>query len=653
MPFGTRPDAAGKPVDFNRVYAEYIRPALEAAGLEVLRVDGETGTGDMRTDLFQELLLADLVVADLTTDDPKVWYELGVRHALRARGVVLVCGGRATSVFDRYTGRRLGYGLREGAPDPATLPEDRRRLTEMVRSTMESWHGPGLSPVYRLLPGLREPHWRSLRADGAQEFWARHDAWARRVDRACRAGQIGDVLVLADEAPAAAFRAEAWTLAGQALREAGRFDFALEQLERGLAIEPDNLRGLREQGICLQQLAMAGAPGHSLERAREHYRGVLGRYPGDAETWALLGRVDRDAWTAAWRRADRTPEQMRDAATAQEALLRAAVDSYAGGFRRSPAHYRCGVNALVLMHLHRHLTGDARHDHELTTMAGAVRFAAQREPDPARIFRARISLGDLEVLTGTPENVKSAYRQAITSKDGDWLALDSGCARLRLLQDLGLRPDTVAAGIAAFERALQGLTQPAQPWQPRQVLLFSGHLIDAPDRLAPRFPAAKEPIAAQRIAQALEDLAAGPDDMALTQGACGGDILFTEACLQRGVRMHWLQPFLEPEFMERSVVCGGEVWRERYLDLRDRLAAPPRAAPTELGEPPHGAGEGCPYERCNRWLLYAALARGVDRVRLVCLWDGGGGDGPGGTAHMYGEVWRRTGRVTWIDTRQL
>jgi hypothetical protein len=37
----------------------------------------------------------------------------------------------------------------------------------------------------------------------------------------------------------------------------------------------------------------------------------------------------------------------------------------------------------------------------------------------------------------------------------------------------------------------------------------------------------------------------------------------------------------------------------------------------------------------------------------VCLWDGGGGDGPGGTAHMYHEVKRRTGRVDWIDTRSL
>jgi hypothetical protein len=83
------------PIDFNRVYAEYIRPALEAAGCEVFRADEELRAGDIRTDMFQELLVADLVVADLTLDNANVWYELGVRHALRARGVVLVQGPAA------------------------------------------------------------------------------------------------------------------------------------------------------------------------------------------------------------------------------------------------------------------------------------------------------------------------------------------------------------------------------------------------------------------------------------------------------------------------------------------------------------------------------------------------------------------------------
>ena len=72
--------------------------------------------------------------------------------------------------------------------------------------------------------------------------------------------------------------------------------------------------------------------------------------------------------------------------------------------------------------------------------------------------------------------------------------------------------------------------------------------------------------------------------------------------------------------------------------------------PDELGPLPKGTSA---FERCNRWLLYSALAQGQHKLRFVCLWDGGGGDGPGGTAHMYDEVKRRTGRVSWIDTRKL
>jgi len=653
MPFGVKPGPDGQPIDFDRVYTELLKPALEAAGLDVFRADEEQQAGDIRTDMFQELLIADLVLADLTLANPNVWYELGVRHALRARGVVIVCGGHATTAFDLYTDRKLRYGIKDGGPDPATLPGDIQRLTDMVRATMESWHGRKVSPVYQLLPNLQEPDWKSLRIGDVREFWEQHDAWEDRVVLARKAGHIGDVLVLADEAPVAAFRADAWIRAGEALRKAERFDFALEQLERGLEVEPGNLRGLREKGICLQRLACAGSPGHSLDRAREHYRNVLATYPNDAETWALLGRVDKDAWVAAWRQAGKTPEQMRDEAAYEDALLRAAIDSYAKGYRRNPSHYYSGINALTLMHLNRQLTNDARYDREMATMAGAVRFGAECEPDEGQLFWALATLGDLEVLVGTPDTVKAAYKEAIARNDKDWFALNSSRAQMQMLKDLGFRPENVDAGIATFERALQKLTKPEDKWQPRQVFLFSGHMIDTPDRATPRFPPAQEPIAGRKIAEALDQLGAGPDDLALTQGACGGDLLFTEACQQRGVKVHWLQPFREPDFIDKSVVRCGESWRNRYLDAKARLAAPICSAPEELGDQPTNSEPGYPYERCNLWLLYTALACGVDKVRFVCLWNGGGGDGPGGTAHMYNEVKRRTGRVTWLDTRSL
>ena len=210
----------------------------------------------------------------------------------------------------------------------------------------------------------------------------------------------------------------------------------------------------------------------------------------------------------------------------------------------------------------------------------------------------------------------------------------------------------------------------------RRVILFSGHMVDAPGRATPRFPPALVPEAAQRIAAALAALDAGPADLGLTQGAAGGDLLFAEAAQARGMALQFLQPFDEAEFIERSVrpVCDGEDWVARYRAVAARLARPPQVMPA----PAVGAGPMCgthdaltldkaafdqatldkpasdnPFERCNRWLLDTALACGGERVWLLCLWDGQRGDGAGGTAHMVGEVQRHHGHVIHIDCRRL
>ena len=176
-------------------------------------------------------------------------------------------------------------------------------------------------------------------------------------------------------------------------------------------------------------------------------------------------------------------------------------------------------------------------------------------------------------------------------------------------------------------------------------------MIDAPGRAPPRFPAAMEPVAATRIEEALELFSAGASDVALTQGASGGDLLFAEACARRGVPLQLLLPLREPEFIAQSILpsADGAQWKQRYLDLKATLGWPPRALPDELGL---AQGED-PFERCNLWLLNTALACGAEKVRLICLWNGGGGDGPGGTAHMVREVQRHQGQVLWLDTRSM
>jgi tetratricopeptide (TPR) repeat protein len=654
MPFGRKPGPEGAEVDYDRVYRELIAPVIEQAGLSAFRADQELSAGNILTDMFQELLIADLVVADLSIANPNVWYELGVRHALRSRGVVLLFGSKAPSAFDLYTDRKLRYSLAGEGPDPATLKKDSEALASMIHATMTSWHERRISPVYYHLPNLQEPDWKSLRRAGnVKALWDEHDRWQQRLELARTNGRIGDLLVLADEGPVAAFRAEAWIRSGIALRKSGHFTLALDYLQKGLAIEPGHLNARREAGICLQRLALGGAAGHSAARARQHYEAVLQDHPKDVETWALLGRVDKDAWVAAWRR------QGSDAATKfadaayEDALLRAAIRSYERAYRSDPGHYFSGINALTLMHLAWHLGVKGGGDeHARTVMAGAVRFAAENESDPSQRYWALATLGDLEVLVGTPEAVKAACKEAVAVPDIDWFSINSSRDQFLLLGDLGFRPDAVAAGLSVFDRKLKEIKRPEGDWQPRQALLFSGHMMDAPDRKTPRFPAAAEPLAAKAIGEALDRLGAGSNDLALCQAAAGGDLLFLEACQQRGVKCQVLLPFAEPEFVERSVrpSADGSRWCDRFYAVTANPLSSVRVMPDELGPVPGGVD---PFERANLWLLRSALALGVSKVRFVTLWNGGGGDGPGGTSHMVSEVRRLTGRVEWLDTREL
>ena len=188
----------------------------------------------------------------------------------------------------------------------------------------------------------------------------------------------------------------------------------------------------------------------------------------------------------------------------------------------------------------------------------------------------------------------------------------------------------------------------SSPKPPRKIVLFSGHMIDAPGRARPRFPPDKEPIAARAIASALADLALSAHDLGVCGGACGGDLLFAETALARGARLELYIPFEEPAFLEELVDFADKDWRARFFAAKARGVL--HVAPRELGLPQEGED---PYERNNRWMLDRASRFGADRLDFVCLWNGEGGDGPGGAKHMMDEASRRGGRTRWLDTRKL
>src|SRR5471032_469270 len=396
MPFGIK-----QGIDFDSVYDKLIRPALVENGFTVFRADQEKRAGDIRSDMFQELLLADVVVADLTIDNANVWYELGVRHALRARGVILIGSREGSMPFDIAPDRKLRYRLKDGVPDPDYLEDGKAKLAEMARATVNAWYGRIVSPVYNLLPYLREPDWKTLEVGAAKEFWSKQKKWMERISVARRKQRPGDILVLAEEAPIQGLRLEAYRVAAKALRQVEQFDFALEQIDQALDIAPDDIISRQEKGMLLGRIGQ-------FENAKEWLKSLARDHTTDAETCGLLGRVGKDEWVNAWRIDTASVDEQRAAARDNVGLLREAANAYVAGFRNDATSYYCGINAVTLLHLNHHLVGDEDDDDATprAEMEGGVVWAARsalsKETPENSDFWARVTLADLATLLNGP-----------------------------------------------------------------------------------------------------------------------------------------------------------------------------------------------------------------------------------------------------------
>ncbi len=186
-------------------------------------------------------------------------------------------------------------------------------------------------------------------------------------------------------------------------------------------------------------------------------------------------------------------------------------------------------------------------------IASNVRRSLRREDDD---YWSKALIADFEVLTGDPKAAEKAYKAAVTFAEDNWPALESSRRNLQILKDLGFNPENVEAALKVLDRALIKIKSAKASRTPRKVFLFSGHAIDSTARPEPRFPASMETIAKMAIEEKLKELEAGPDDLALCAGSCGGDLLFAEACLQRGLRLELRIPYeVSAIYHERSRLC--------------------------------------------------------------------------------------------------
>ena len=190
--------------------------------------------------------------------------------------------------------------------------------------------------------------------------------------------------------------------------------------------------------------------------------------------------------------------------------------------------------------------------------------------------------------------------------------------------------------------------RPPNPSSTRRVLLYSGHMIDAPGRARPRFPPALEDAVAAAIGRELAQLRFGPGDLAVGSAACGADILVAEDARRRGGELRLSLPFDAKTFARESVDFAGGAWPTRFAALVAH--APPQLAPEALGPLPEGVD---PYERTNVWMLSQAQRLSGGAFVFLGVWNGEGGDGPGGVQHMVDVVRNSGGQARLINPGRL
>src|SRR5436853_2352500 len=151
MPFGTKTDKAGRVTNFDAVYQKVIAPAVVAAGLEPVRADEEKIGGTIHKPMFERLMLCHYAVADITGANPNVFYELGIRHALRPRSTVILFVEGTVIPFDIALVRGISYRT-DGRGEPVEIEGPIASIAEQLQAARGNPHDD--SPVFQLIDDL-------------------------------------------------------------------------------------------------------------------------------------------------------------------------------------------------------------------------------------------------------------------------------------------------------------------------------------------------------------------------------------------------------------------------------------------------------------------------------------------------------------------
>lgn len=667
-PFGTKDE-----IDFDRVEAELIQPALRQLGRDDMQVSGSTTgliskQGNIREDMFRLIAISDLVIADISIHNANVFYELGMRHALTRRHTFMIRSRtNQDHPFDLKTDRYLTYD----AADPKASVS---RLTDALRSTLAS---PDIdSPMFKLLPQL-VPHGRRQLATVPVDF-------GEELAQAEAARDYGKLRLLADEVGAFAWDQEALRMIGDTQFGLRAFNGARDTFELLRQTDGDHVHANLRLGTIYQRLALAApAPRKAdlMTRSTQAIRRALDAAPDKrdlVEGNCLSGSNEKSRWIDELM--DLPPEKQQ-ACTLRSVHFERMLKTYLLAANLDlNAHYP-GINALAGLKIRaecaRALPQQWQQLHEDAADAGADlaaidalighlgstlhlaleldKLMGKRAGEPDRW--AAGSRADFLLLT-RPERsdrIAQAYREALTGCD--WFTVEATRRNLEIYKKLGLFEPGVSAALDEIDAMGAGGKPPPQP---AKVVLFTGHMVDTPDKpeAQRRFPRTAQATACARalIREKLEaELANSTGEvLGIAGGACGGDILFHEVCAELGIPTRLCLAFPANLFKVSSVQHGGADWVDRYQALTKRLAPSilqhSRDLPRWLVDKP----DYNVWERNNLWMMFSAMSTGTDDLILLALYNPEREpDGPGGTVHLIREAKQRGFKPVEIDARAL
>lgn len=146
MPFGKKPDVGGRPLDFDKVYKDLIKPPLKALNIECVRCDEIEKPGLIHKEMIEHIYRDDIAVVDITTLNANVFYELGVRHALRAAVTVLIRKKDTKIPFNIQGLKVIDYDL----ADRKSVEATKRKIGDFIRNGLMALNGDSL--VHEVLP---------------------------------------------------------------------------------------------------------------------------------------------------------------------------------------------------------------------------------------------------------------------------------------------------------------------------------------------------------------------------------------------------------------------------------------------------------------------------------------------------------------------